>query len=317
MGRARLVSALLVGGIAAVATPAAAAPEWQDGVATNVVGVIPTPGGFVPGPVTLQSAGFLAEPDGSGPRVGEVIYLRGRVGVIPPGLADAPIMRFVFDPALAPDVTFAISAATPVRCSTYTDPAAPAAVNCAQAPQDTGGGAYFFGGLPSQAGGRTFEVQVPVRVSAPKNGQAGGNAARFGVQVTSTFGVADATAFQHLVVPPASSGGSAGDAPATAARLRVRPRAGSARRGRPPVRLLRFVLSERARVVVALQRRPRAGAAPRTVRTLPARSLAAGPRILALGRLRAGGYRAVVRLRDGAGNRSTAAIAFRVSSPLS
>jgi hypothetical protein len=300
------------GAVAAVATMvllgappvvASGAPVWQEGVATNVIGAIPSPSGAIVGPVTLQSAGFLAETDGSGPRVGEVIYIRGRVGVVPPGLNDAPLMTFFFDPALAPDVSLAISPATPVRCSTTVGGGPAQPVNCPQAAKDVGGGRLFFGGLSPQAGGQTFEVQVPIRVAAPKNGLATGAAARFGVEVTSVFGSGAGQAVQYLVVPPAAGAGGPGPAAGPASRLRVVA-------GPRGTRVVRFRLAAPARVGATVQRRRGRGYA--TVRRRPARALAAGARRIALGRLGPGRYRVVLAVRDGAGDRSVARRAFVV-----
>ena len=88
----------------------------------------------------------------------------------------------------------------------------------------------------------------------------------------------------------------------------IRDRAAGGRR----VALLR--LAETSRVRVTVQRRVpgRRPARFTTVRRTAERTLAAGARRVALGRLPAGRYRLIVRMTDGAGNRAAVTRTLRL-----
>ncbi|HWH13726.1 MAG TPA: hypothetical protein VNT51_03205, partial [Miltoncostaeaceae bacterium] len=260
--------------------------------------------------LTGQFAGYRGERDATSPRVGDVFYIRGFVAVVAT-VSEAPIMSFVFDPALAPDVELAVSAQHPVVCLFHeeiSDAGVPDPGNCRQTPEVAGSGGWFFGGR-ELAPGQAFEVQVPIRVKAVKSGIATGAAAQFGVHVDPALG-SPMIASQYLFVAPAPV--PAGSPAAGADR--VAPRAAAlAVRAQGGVRTLRFRLSEPARVGARVERRlPGARARWRTVRTLRPAPLAAGTRTVKVGRLAPGSYRAVLSARDAAGNTGTARVTFRV-----
>ena len=312
MGHAR-VTVLAVLAAAACAAPASAVPGPIEAPIATVTAVHPVTG--LTQDAAGVSAGWIGEQDASFPRVGDVFYLRGLYAVTGT-LPDVPILQFVADAALLPDMELAISAANPVRCLFYPQiagPPAPDAPACAQSPEGTLADGAFFGSPGEMQPGQGFEVQVPVRVSRPKNGLASGREAAFGVRLRSVWGVA--LSVQHLIVPPAPAAGPAGGAPtATPPRAtRLRAVVGRAdRRGRRAV-TVRLRLSAAAQLRVTLQRRARPGAPFRAMRR-PAvtRRLAAGVRRVPLGRLAPGAYRAVLRMRGVTGTTSTARVTFRV-----
>ena len=326
----------LAGSFAALAVgaaPAAAEPQYNNGTHVSLYGTSPVSG--LRHAATSWFAGYIGDTaDPSFPRVGDVFYIRGIVANTSASLTDAPIMSFVFDPQFEPDVEYAVSAANPVQCLYYPDinlDGQPDPDYCRQTPDVgfTPRGSFFGGGRLLQPG-EGFEVRVPVRVRAPKNGLASGGAARFGVHVLSSHGAG--LAVQSVVVAPgaaaptpapvtppapaAEPAGGTGNPPAQAAAPRVSrvlvaisPRATSSSLR---VARLRLRLSEPARVTVRVQRRANAGAPYRAVGASRSLRLAAGSRTIALGRLAAGSYRVLVRVRDAGGSQSAAQTAFVV-----
>jgi|GEM_PF-5611747 len=297
------------------APPASAAPEWIDGAANNTGGIVFTP--FVGARYQLltgQFAGYRGERDATSPRVGDVFYIRGFVAVVAT-VSEAPIMSFVFDQAFAPDVQFAISAATPVVCLFHEeigDAGTPDPANCSQTPQPAGSGGWFFGGRELEPG-QAFEVQVPVRVSAVKKGIATGAAAQFGVHVDPALG-SPMIATQYVFVAPALTPPPGPPGTPAAGGDTVAPRPAALRVGaQGRVRTLNLRLPEAARVGVRVERRlPGARARWRLARVVRPAALAAGARSVRIGRLPAGAYRAVVRAQDAAGNVATARVTFAV-----
>lgn len=313
--RATALALVIAAAVPAAAVPAAAAPGPIDAPAGFVTAVHPITG--LAQQATGVSAGYIGEPDATFPRVGDVFELRAVVAITGT-LPDVPILTFVADALLLPDITLAIDARHPVRCFFSASPGAPPApddASCNQSPTGSLADGAFFGGRGEMQPGETFEIRVPVRVTRPKAGLATGAAARFGVQLLSSHG--RALSAQHLVVAPVASGGAPAGrpSPVTAAPRASRLAAvvGRAdRRGRRPV-TVRLRLSGPAQVRVTLQRRARPGGPFRALRR-PAvtRRLAAGTRRLAIGRLAPGAYRAVIRARGGDGAASTARVGFRV-----
>ena len=271
--------------------------------------------------VTAQLVGFEQGPGETPPRVGEVFYIHGLVGVVGTS-SEAPIMEFIFDEKLAPDIEFAISAEHPVRCFFVADLGKPnekqdASDTCSQSPT-AGSQGTFFGSRPLSPG-ESFEVQVPVVVSKVKNGIGTGDGARFGLHVKPA-NADPALAEQHLFVaeaPPGADGapGAAGTTTkAGAVGLKV------LRQGRTARRVLRLRVLRRSRVSGVIQRRRVVRTKNeharkvtwKKVRSVRARTLNAGTRRVALGRLSSGRYRVVLKVRQLGGGKSTVRKTFRV-----
>lgn len=272
--------------------------------------------------MTAQFVGFERGPNETPPKVGEVFYIHGLVGVVGTS-SEAPIMEFIFDEKLGPDIQFAISAEHPVRCFFVADLGKPdekqdASDTCSQSPSAGAQGA-FFGSRPLSPG-ESFEVQVPVVVSKVMNGIGTGAAARFALHVRPA-NADPALAEQHLFVaeaPPGSGGaaapGAKGAKKAGAVGLRV------LKQGRSSRRVLRLRVLNRSRVNGVIQRRRvvttknqnARKVAWKNVRRVRARTLRAGTSRVPLGRVPNGRYRVVLDVKQIRGSRSTVRKTFRV-----